>query len=72
MGWHFVYLILLYSDHLTVENHLVLVCVDMHNNDVISFQTSFFVVFIYESRSVLENRENLHPVKISHYAVVAK
>ena len=36
-------LILLYSDHLegrqTVENHLVLVRIDVRNNDVINFQT---------------------------------
>ena len=70
----------LYSDHLegrqTVESHLVHIGTNSYRrtrNDVINFHLSaFFCGFYFRgSRSVRENRENLHPAKISRYTVFA-
>ena len=69
-------LILLYSNHLegrqTPENHLVHTgTIHVRSNDVtISILVYFFCGFYFRgSRSVRENRENLHLVKISRYTV---
>ena len=71
-------LILLYSNHLegrqTVENHLVHMGTRrthvMTSSISIFKLCSFFRGFYFRgSRSVRENRENLHPAKISRYLV---
>ena len=72
-------LILLYSNHLegrqTVENHLVHIGTNSYRRthvmtSSISILVLFFCGFYFRgSRSVRENRENLHPAKISRYTV---
>ena len=72
-------LILLYSNHLegrqTVENHLVHIGTNSYRcmhvmMSSISILSAFFCGFYFcGSRFVRENRENLHPAKISRYTV---
>ena len=60
----------------TIENSIVHMGTNLYQcthimTSSISILVNFFVVYIYfrRSRSVHEIRENLHPVKISHYTV---
>ena len=72
-------LILLYSNHLegrqTIENHLVHIGTNSyrHTNVMtssISILSELFCGFYFRGRRfVPENRENLHPAKISRYTV---
>ena len=68
----------LYSNHLegrqTEENHFVHICTNSYRRThVMTSQfhlSAFFCGFYFRgSRSVRENRENLHPAKISRYTV---